>query len=414
MPELNRPATTKQSSRKGKRSWRKNIDLTEISTALESNREDEIILGKKFNDETDNLFKLDTKGDDKIDNMVKQQQKQGKLLKSEEILNKRSAIPGLIQKHHEKKKKKFEGVSSKELTRLLEVAGKKGNRSLAATIDKHGLVNTPVFDVWGDEPDKESKKIKKILMDPISSKKSEIVPSSMKQEPISFKADSNNVGNVDIPHAGKSYNPSLESWQALLKLEYEKEKKRQDQFEVLRLKKEKIQHLIDTFEEVEEGESDDESEEEEQDVSEGLGLSANKPIIAKKKTKAQRNRIKRHEERLALEKDLKELKAQYKELQKVDEIQKEVILKTESKVEKQTKQRKRRLGKHYIMPEQLEIKLSDELSGSLRTLKPEGNASKDRFRSLQERGKIEARVPVAKKRRYKPNVTEKWTYKDFK
>lgn len=66
------------------------------------------------------------------------------------------------------------------------------------------------------------------------------------------------------------------------------------------------------------------------------------------------------------------------------------------------------------MEDNLEVKFSDELSDSLRKLRPEGNLLYDTVRALQSSGRVESRIPIRKGRRYKPRVTEKWTYKDFK
>ena len=40
---------------------------------------------------------------------------------------------------------------------------------------------------------------------------------------------------------------------------------------------------------------------------------------------------------------------------------------------------------------EIDLKLSDELTGNLRTLKPEGNILMDRYKSLQKRNIIESR-----------------------
>lgn len=58
--------------------------------------------------------------------------------------------------------------------------------------------------------------------------------------------------------------------------------------------------------------------------------------------------------------------------------------------------------------------LPDELQDSLRKLKPEGNLLDDRFRTLIVQGKLESRKPVHQPRKAKREVTEKWSYKDFK
>lgn len=48
-----------------------------------------------------------------------------------------------------------------------------------------------------------------------------------------------------------------------------------------------------------------------------------------------------------------------------------------------------------VPKERIHVQLQDELSESLRLLKPEGNLLKDRFQSIVERNLIEPRVPVA-------------------
>jgi len=53
------------------------------------------------------------------------------------------------------------------------------------------------------------------------------------------------------------------------------------------------------------------------------------------------------------------------------------------------------------------LKLSDELEGSLRLLKPEGHILEDRFKSLQKRNIIEPRVKAKRVVKYRPKVIEK-------
>ena len=65
-------------------------------------------------------------------------------------------------------------------------------------------------------------------------------------------------------------------------------------------------------------------------------------------------------------------------------------------------------------PLELQIQLPDELSDSLRTLKPARNLLSDRFRSFHERGLLEARAPIVHAKKARRSVTEKWSFKDFK
>jgi nucleolar protein 53 len=60
----------------------------------------------------------------------------------------------------------------------------------------------------------------------------------------------------------------------------------------------------------------------------------------------------------------------------------------------------------------LEIKLSNELTGNLRSIKPEGNLLEDRYKSLQKRNVIETRVKqkIVKNRKKRKRL-EKRNYK---
>ena len=53
-----------------------------------------------------------------------------------------------------------------------------------------------------------------------------------------------------------------------------------------------------------------------------------------------------------------------------------------------------RIGKHAVPSQRVDVQTGDELSDSLRRLRPEGNLFWDRFQSLQARGLAEARKPV--------------------
>ncbi|ELW49170.1 Glioma tumor suppressor candidate region 2 protein [Tupaia chinensis] len=61
----------------------------------------------------------------------------------------------------------------------------------------------------------------------------------------------------------------------------------------------------------------------------------------------------------------------------------------------------RRLGRLKYQAPDIDVQLSSELSGSLRTLKPEGNILRDRFKSFQRRNMIEPRERAKFKRKYK-------------
>jgi nucleolar protein 53 len=102
------------------------------------------------------------------------------------------------------------------------------------------------------------------------------------------------------------------------------------------------------------------------------------------------------------------------------EIAKKMQLETAKAAEDQDEEaieelelRRRKLGKIKLPEKELELVLPDELAESLRLLKPEGNALKERYRSLLVRGKVEARARKPFHKQAKRKMTEKWTYKDF-
>ena len=90
-PTNTAPATHKQPSRKGKKAWRKNVDVTEVQQGLADAR-DEVISGGIISEKpADELFSVDIAGDE----IVSRKQKSQKQLKADEIIAVRSAVPGL-------------------------------------------------------------------------------------------------------------------------------------------------------------------------------------------------------------------------------------------------------------------------------------------------------------------------------
>lgn len=257
------------------------------------------------------------------------------------------------------------------------------------------------------------------------------------------------IAAVPIPDAGKSYNPTLEDWAALVRREHELEEKREIKRIELEKERERIQYLIETYDdhnelsesESEEEESEEEESEEEEeekdndddktkDKSNNDRLSVNPAVKAKKKTRTQRNKQRRHIEKMKLEQELKHIRQQLKQIENIPILLSELEQQITKATTKDTsdddnnditsktydgdsKRRRVTLKRHErIVQMPLEIKLSDELSDSLRLLKPEGNMALERFKSLQERGLID--IPGdshSNKRKATYKEVEKMTYK---
>merc|ERR1712214_155398 len=76
------------------------------------------------------------------------------------------------------------------------------------------------------------------------------------------------------------------------------------------------------------------------------------------------------------------------------------------------KNERKRLGRHKFVEQDVDVKLSEELTGSLRELTQDGNLLRDRFKSFQRRHIIEPRNPVVPHRKYKRKIVVKRSYKN--
>lgn len=435
-----RPSQYKQKSRKGKKAWRKNIDLTDIEKSIQEKNDLEITHGaqdiSKLQD--DKLFQVDDEGDLELKSRLIKRKQIKKTIKSQEILDavKTNSKVDIVKhpKVSEKPKDKIQNVSKKELRKLLALAGKGvGESKLENRIAKEGLIKSGSFDIWGSSNDskKTTRAGIKVNIDSSSNIPSDLLEKSTtgwsipSVKPATLDRPPEQVQEYEeMPHAGKSYNPDKKDWSELIMTEYTSEKAREDNRIAQRRYREKISHLMEVLNDNEEEEEEDSSsssderkegeEQEEEQGDDSTTLSVNGAVKNRKKTKRQRSRAKKHEAQVKIHEELRQLKSQLRDLEKLEEIDSGIEGKP-AKVRKPKKNKKHRLGTKYSAREaNLEVKFSDELSDSLRRLKPEGNLLYDQLRKLQSTGKVETRVPVRKSRGIKPKVTEKWTYKDFK
>lgn len=414
--DINRPQTKSQRTRKGKKAWRKNVDIDDVEKGLEQKSEHETLFGKGSADD----FILDNEGDSSLVSKTNT-----KKLKLTEILDKRSNFPGLETERH---KHKIQGVSKRDVNRLMKLSGRvQGTSSSEARLLQDGIIKggKVTTDLWADDVQAvaQPEELKKSSISEWTKPKRQ--PKTLTEAPIVIKKPA----TAQVINSGKSYNPSLESWKALINDEFEKESSNEEKRLLLKEHQERIRYLIANLDENEEASDDDDEEEEEEegkeknvegkDVNEetpdeaAFKLSINKPTQVRIKTKTKRNKERKHKQREELQLKLKELKTQIHELEKLDVYEEEVTEKL-SNIKSKTAKPPKKLFKYTNINEQLEVKLSDEISDSLRKLKPEGNLLYDEMRKLQDSGKVEARIPVAKRRKYTPKITEKWTYKDFK
>ncbi|KAF8854233.1 P60-like protein [Acephala macrosclerotiorum] len=424
------PAQHKQPSRKGKKAWRKNVDVTEIQEGLEEVREEIIKGGVIAEKDSADLFQIDTAGDISI---PKKFLKTSKPLKADEIIAQRSAIPAVSMRKRpgdkttdgiiQPKRQRTSYVTHKELTRLRNIADGRGKQN---TVE----VTEASYDPWDVQKD-----IEEATQDPrfsfLPKAKKKVAPQTLKQKPISLAASGKEIPAVKKPEGGYSYNPMYEEYEERLVTAGEKElaaeQKRIDAKEAERVK---LEAAAKSAAEADAAEARaDLSEWEEDSAWEGfesgtedVKLNAKRP---ERKTQVQRNKIKRRKEEERKAKMDANEKKKIEQAAHIKKIAKAVAEKEEAKKlalisndddsseGDDLELRRRKLGKILLPEKDLELVLPDELQESLRLLKPEGNLLKDRYRNLLVRGKLESRRPIAFHKKPKREATEKWTHKDF-
>ncbi|KAJ6113830.1 hypothetical protein N7523_007147 [Penicillium sp. IBT 18751x] len=417
--KLDAPQQFKQPSRKGKKAWRKNVDVTEVQEGLRLLKDEEIKGGVVAEKPSEELFTLDTVGSEDVRKSIS---KKHKTLKADEIIAQRSAIPAIDSRKRtssivtdgviepKTKKHKKDWVSKKEVQRLKQAARD-------ADITKKG--NNEIYDPWADEAD-NSAPVEDPRFDFLPKPKPKVAPETLKHAPISLAANGKPIPSVGVPRGGASYNPQFEEWDRLIQ-EYgqeavEAEKQRLEE----ELKEAEKQRLIEAAQ-GDDGEvkSDDES------AWEGFESEYEKPEWLNKKrperkSKTQRNKIKRRKEAERQAKWEEKKAKREAQLEKAQELAERADQKAEesdaddSDEGDEMKLRRKPLGGKLPAPQKrLELVLPDELQDSLRLLKPEGNLLDDRFRTMIIQGRLEARKPVSQAKKAKRKITEKWMSKDF-
>ncbi|PHH83555.1 hypothetical protein CDD82_7116 [Ophiocordyceps australis] len=419
------PKQHNQPSRKGKKAWRKHVDVTEVEQGLQQLNE-EIIQGGVIKEKpSSELFTIDLDGDSKIPQLFSKHIKRG--LKADEIISQRSAVPAVSQRKRSAerttnglvtvKRLRADWVSHKELSRLRKITHGHHESTVA--------IKDATFDLWDTTKESNSEKVSEYLPSKCEAK----MPKSMKQQPISLTASGKHVRAVQTPSGGYSYNPDAVEYEQRLIEECAKavelEKKRLAKEEAERLKLEAAARSGAEAEAAEERANL--SEWEEDSEWEGFQSGAEDSVRVKqpkRKTQAQRNRIKRRKEEERVMAQRATLKTKRAQEQRIAELAQEVEERQQSKalVSAETddteevtddKLRRKQLGNFKLPEKDVELVLRDELQESLRLLKPEGNLLKDRYRNMLVRGKLECRRRIPFKRQAKRKLTEKWTYKDF-
>ncbi|XP_007535703.1 ribosome biogenesis protein NOP53 isoform X2 [Erinaceus europaeus] len=241
---------------------------------------------------------------------------------------------------------------------------------------------------------------------------------------------------VEVMPAGASYNPTFEDHQTLLLAAHEVELQRQKEAEKLERQLalppgEPVATQESTFQEMCQGlleESDEEGEPDrgqDQGAQPGDAAPSSAPTRAaasEKKTEQQRRREKAARTLRVQQAAVRAARLRQQELFRLRGIKAQVahrLAELARRRERRQEQRlaeadkPRRLGRLKYQAPDIDVQLSSELSDSLRTLKPEGNILRDRFKSFQRRNMIEPRERAKFKRKYKVKLVEKRAFREI-
>ncbi|KAG6860445.1 hypothetical protein C0995_011085 [Termitomyces sp. Mi166 len=419
----------------GKRAWRKNIDIQDVEHGIEEMRAEERVTGKTLQATKDHdLFQIDVQGDTQVRKSLTKFSPA--LLTSTKILSQRSAVPAVFSRPSSATSKKRKAlVSHEEKARLLRIGKRPRKGPFNSVIDptefgagsamleiSEAVKKSGTYDVWTSPS--EQVEIKDGL--------ETVQPKKIKAPATKHVRDTIEMQAVIEPHQGASYNPPVEAHQELLLQAHEAEERRVRAAEKHAQVKEQMESAKAGAEDVNPGIASgmklhhevDEDEEEEDTENREEVPAKRQPA---RKTKAQRSKAARL---LAEKRELADRAMRKRMLAVIPSAR--TLRRTNAKLMSAREEelaRKRaaelsklkrhgltgkKLGKHKVPEGQVDVQLGEDLSESLRALKPEGNLFRDRFLSMQHRALVEPRVLVApKKRRTKIVEYEKHAWKRF-
>ncbi|KAI9464053.1 tumor suppressor protein Gltscr2 [Lactarius psammicola] len=416
------PAQHNQSSRRGKKAWRKNVDIEDLEEKLEALRDEERTLGSTLQQKTDSeLFVVDTKGDDKVRKSLPRFSRAS--LKSHQIITHRSAVPAVYARPRKSL------VSARDKERLLRIARKDRRGPLNSIVDpsqpgegsallevSEAVKKSGQYDVWSAAEAALNLGVK------------------VKAPDVPHPRTAITLPAVPAPHAGTSYNPPEAAHTTLLLAAHEAELRRVQEAEALEATKARILGARNADGEGGGGAQgmlidkpgEDPTDVESRGEPESVNTAKNNTAVPQRKTKQQRRKAEklRAEKHALVERTLrKRLHASVdsaKSLRKAADRTRAVRARIVE--ERRVKQEAllarsglagQKLGKHVVREGEVEVQLGEELSESLRGLQPTGNLFRDRYLSMQHRALVEPRGPVLPKRRKQMVEYEKHAWKRF-
>ncbi|KAI9293623.1 hypothetical protein K502DRAFT_350827 [Neoconidiobolus thromboides FSU 785] len=367
--------TKTKANRKGKKQWRKNVDLTEVEQSLEQLEKQKITFGEKLSKKGDDeLFTLDVGGAQEDE--AKPEKKRKSTL--DIILGKRSEVPAIInprQQNRVSKKDKKLPVIKPQVRPVAKSSGSK------------------LIDLWDESAVEVKAPPKEYLehLEPVIPKK----PETIKKVELKKNAI----------HPGTSYKPSKEDHENLKKVREEQKQKYLEHKAIkhdlpklskdeLAISAEEMKQIIVEEKEKEEEESDEEAKQ----VTKKQPKALTKKDIKNKMLK--KGMEKRHLEKV-------ERKKQTKDILNLDTITKTIEEEEVKKGEHKETLLAKKVAEEGKIPRKIgkkrtyvnEIEYVKTLPGSLRQVKNGCNLFKDQFITVQQNNLMEPHSGITKKRK---------------
>ncbi|KAF8512198.1 ribosome biogenesis protein Nop53/GLTSCR2 [Gautieria morchelliformis] len=456
------PSQHSQPSRKGKRAWRKNVDIGEIEAGIDSLRDEERLTGAQLHQKANqDLFQIDVKGDEQLKRTLPKYDRSQ--LISSKILAQRSALPAVFSRASQKP---HTLVSREEKGRLLRMGKRKVKGPFNSFLDPSQLgagsamlepteavKRSGTYNVWEDTSAaaRDRVKGKGKYTDPEEFLLPLVSRPSIKAPDTVHPHSGIELPAVAPPHQGTSYNPLETAHRELLLTAHERELRLEAdaaKFEGVKQRMAAARQTVAAG--IESGASGMVIDSEDTAVEGENGTEVPQdrvvPKVPVRKTQKQRRKAaqilaeerpilsfvanlirplkilqrralldhRRHKRFLAAMSSAKSLRAQVAVSVRRRLAALEARRAARAELVKHRGLIGQRLGKHRIQEGQVDVQLGEELTESLRELKPQGNLFRDRFLSLQHRALVEPRVPVLpKRRRTRIKEYEKHAWKRF-
>jgi len=413
-----------------KKSWKKHSDIQDVEDYLEDKRLQERTGGLVAEKKDDQLFFLDSAPveGDKTTLKTASTNLGGKKRKIHEPArcyanlqpDARVPVPNTDQKGELGKKKKRILPAAKrrqtdpKLIKRLRASQKQHaiNVKAKATAKLADDEGAPVTrDLWASDDENKTEDDEDDDDDPIAfhNKITKVTRVNVPNSRDAMKRKASQYPAVPVPHPGASYNPDLGQYLSHLgaanKVEEDKLKEEQKLVRELDAKfpdREEAKKLeSNRLIEMSGGLAEDADKEENAVEEDSKDVDPATPLNKKEKRKTKKQRRKAREQRTIQQKIVKKKTAKQRshEFEKLSIIGKEISAREQELAERWAKkehlQQKRekagithRIGHNKYEPMDMEVKLSSELVGDLRSLVPEGNLLEDRYDNLKRRNLV--------------------------